>query len=612
MRYLHLTPNLHLIPKLLIAFLFFILLFPSCNNEELYVLEESAFIEEEEEPDVEEEPDETVVPVVPVDVVDDAYSTFENVAVTIEPYLNDQEIPATFTVSNTGPSNGTLAINDNNTPDNLLDDTIIYTPNAGFFGTDTFEYTVCDANNTDNCDTAIVTIVVEEVIDNDVATELKAFPSAYGAGAYTTGGRGGQVIHVTNLNDSGAGSLREAILTTGPRIIVFDVSGEIHLTSMIYSDSDNHSDMTIAGQTAPEGGITITGSNIRLGGNNFIFRYLKFRRGNNYGSSGDGLALRGGSDIIIDHCSFSWAGDEAIDLSANASPAMTNITVQNCLFYQNKTGIIVGSNDVAASGSFSVLRNVFSSTSHRFPKGAGEMDLDVINNLHHNWRYRTSRYDGFDFKVNQIGNYYQSGSNTIASSGGTGQGIHKVASNTSMNPQIYSRYNHIDQDILDVYGLSSYDPNTDESSAWTSFPSSNTNPVNSEWFVDSQLPLQGAAPTILLASQLKSELLPSTGACKYLKGDGTQGTYRDDLDSVAIDEVLNDSNSLIMSTSHPDYKKIPSLPNNSRPSDYDTDNDGMPDVWERSIFGNLDGVSDGDHDGDGYTNIEEFLNSIDV
>ena len=115
--------------------------------------------------------------------------------------------------------------------------------------------------------------------------QTPAVPSVVGAGAYTTGGRGGIVVHVTNLNDSGTGSLREALMMTVPRTIVFDVSGRIHLTSHIELILEN-SDFTVAGQTAPEGGITISGRPIQMGGgysranqpcHNAIWRYIRFR-----------------------------------------------------------------------------------------------------------------------------------------------------------------------------------------------------------------------------------------------------------------------------------------------------------------------------------------------
>ena len=250
--------NLHVNTKVLTFILFFLLLLPSCNNEEIFVIEESAIIAEETDPTEEETPNtEDEAPVIPIDVVDDSFSTIENLPVDMDLHTNDENLPISGTIENTSPTNGTLAANDNGTQDNPLDDIIIYTPNAGFSGSDSFEYTICDGENLTNCDTAFVTITVEPR-EEDIAAELKAFPSAYGAGAYATGGRGLNVYHVTTLNDSGTGSLRQAVsdaASNGGGNIVFDISGIIQLNSLLSFTSN----LTIAGQTAPEGGITIDG-----------------------------------------------------------------------------------------------------------------------------------------------------------------------------------------------------------------------------------------------------------------------------------------------------------------------------------------------------------------
>lgn len=612
MKYLHLSPNLHLITKLLIAFLFFMLLFPSCNNEELYVAQvEEQIIEETPKEDGEETPT-TANEIFQIEIENDVIETSENTPVEIRIFENDASIPANFNISNTPPQNGTLEIVDNDTPFDFSDDSILYSPNPDYFGTDFFEYTICDtASEIENCATARVDITINEVIvDDEVSTELKAFPSAYGAGAYTTGGRGGQVIHVTNLNDSGSGSFRDALSKTFPRIIVFDVSGEINLQSRILL-SDNYGDVTIAGQTAPEGGITITGARLYLIGNdNIIIQYIRFRNGTD-SDNGDCLTMASSSNIVVDHCSFAWSKDEALDLDSSYTDG--NITIQNCLFYENKTAMLLGGTPTGGFGDVSILRNVSSNTSHRFPKTNGAVDIDVINNLIHNWRYRTLRLDASvaaeSFTLNLIGNYFQSGSNTIASSGGTGQGIHKISTgNGTSTPKIWSRHNHLDQDILNVYGLTSYDQNTDESSAWSNFPSSATEPVESSWFVDSQLPLKGAAPTILPNTSLKTELLPHVGASAYLNADGTFGFYRDELDIDAIDMVQNDSSRTYIQHAESEWNNNGAIVSNSRPADYDTDNDGMSDVWERAMFGDLSKDGSGDTDGDGYTDLEEFLN----
>ena len=140
-----------------------------------------------------------------------------------------------------------------------------------------------------------------------------AFPTAEGAGAMSSGGRGGRVIRVTNLNDSGEGSLRQALQTSGARTIIFRVAGIINLRSPIFVRSE-HSNLTIAGQSAPDGGITITGDRIILdrGFDNAIIRYIRFRGG--ITTRNDSFEGHGITNVIFDHCSASFAGDEAMSI----------------------------------------------------------------------------------------------------------------------------------------------------------------------------------------------------------------------------------------------------------------------------------------------------------
>ncbi|WP_136465192.1 hypothetical protein [Flagellimonas onchidii] len=201
-----------------------------------------------------------------------------------------------------------------------------------------------------------------------VLNELKAFPTAIGGGKDATGGRGGDVYFVTNLNNSGSGSLREG-LASGNRTIIFRVGGTIELTSNITVNSSN---ITVAGETAPGDGIALHGGGFYLMGENYIIRHMRFRGGDGLASDNDTFRVQSQSNVgtwenyIIDHCSISWSKDEnlAIETGRDGDVSVSGFTVQNSIIsegFNGKNMILWGRNIT----NVSVMQNYFANTAER-------------------------------------------------------------------------------------------------------------------------------------------------------------------------------------------------------------------------------------------------------
>lgn len=257
--------------------------------------------------------------------------------------------------------------------------------------------------------------------------EPVAFPGAEGFGKYTTGGRGGTVMIVSNLNDKGAGSFREAAEAKSARIIVFQVTGTIHLESPLSIKGN----ATIAGQTAQGDGICIADHPVTLGGNNIIVRYLRFRMGDKYqnkgmvdGGGGDdafGGARR--SHIIIDHCSISWSTDECFSIYAGDSTTLQWNLVSEPLNYSyhfetgDKDFERHGYGGIWGGQHLSAHHNLFAHCVSRNPRfngvrlGATKEFVDYRNNVIYNWG-GNNVYGGEGGEYNIVNNYYRYGPST--------------------------------------------------------------------------------------------------------------------------------------------------------------------------------------------------------
>lgn len=398
-----------------------------------------------------------------------------------------------------------------------------------------------------------------------------AFPGAEGFGKWASGGRGGSVYHVTNLNDSGPGSFRDAVSATN-RTVVFDVGGVIHIGARIVVSKD----ITIAGQTAPGEGVAIYGNGLSFtNANRTIARYMRFRMGKIGASGKDGIAIANGTNMIFDHCSVSWGRDENFSISGGSGEDPGLVTIQNCLIAQGLVphscgGLIQDFNGV------SILRTLYIDNDTRNPKVKGINEY--INNVIYNWN--SAAYilgdSAADSYANVIGNYFISGPNTGAAPFTRG----------NLNFHIYALNNYHDS--------------------------------NKNGLLDGSLLSQGAYGTVdwqTVAYDYPGvkTLHPVQTAYKIVSSRaGACLPIRDRHDTRLIKELnsLGTSGQLISDENNSPMYGIGILDSGINPTD--TDQDGMPDYWEQSIAGLNVLVADhnGDADGNGYTNLEDYLNFL--
>lgn len=437
-----------------------------------------------------------------------------------------------------------------------------------------------------------------------------AFPGAEGFGRHTTGGRGGSVWIVTNLNDSGPGSFRAAAEAKGKRIIVFAVAGTIHLASPL----SIRGDATVAGQSAPGEGICIADHPVSLGGDNIILRYLRIRLGDRYQNkglvpgSGHDDALSGGrrSRIIIDHCSVSWSTDECMSVYGGDSTTLQWNIIAEPLNYSyhfeaGDTGFEKhGFGGIWGGRRLSAHHNLFAHCLSRNPRFNGarlgsETDfVDFRNNIIYNWGHN-SVYGGEGGTYNLVNNYYKYGPNT-------GKNVLYRIVNPTRNEQMgYGRFfvegNYVDgSPEITRDNRKGVDPGKDASKA-----------EFKKVLIDSAF----AAPPAGLQSARDAFL-------SVIEKGGCSLPARDTLDQRILRNLFERTGAIIdVQGGYPHgtpYEQTrgawPVLRTGSAPAD--TDQDGIPDEWELKQGLNPADPADASrvYLHAFYTNIEVYLNSL--
>lgn len=443
-------------------------------------------------------------------------------------------------------------------------------------------------------------------------TKVLAFPGADGGGKYATGGRGGVVVHVTTLEDTrdpstgqpAIGTLRKALQMDGSRTVVFDVSGTINLTSQLEITGGN---LTIAGQTAPGDGICVAGYPVVVKASNVIIRYMRFRMGDQNKVEGDALSINDHSNIIVDHCSFSWSTDECVSCYGN-----TDFTLQYCFITESlKESVHAkgahGYGGIWGGTNASFHHNLLAHHQSRNPrfdhdfvntKCAGP--IDFVNNVVYNWQ-SNSAYGGEGTNrgaggrhVNFVANYYKPGPSTKSSvKTRLLNPTTKCADNCGKSPG-----GTVEPGKFFLTGNYMYGSTEVTADNWKGVVPDESNKL-AQCKADTRWTEGLTALTNEQSAEDAYETVLTKAGCVL---------HRDAVDERIVNEVRNGSGKLVNTPS--DAGGYPTLAAGAAPTD--TDRDGMPDVWEDEHGLDKSASADGKLYtlDDNYTNLEVYLNSL--
>ena len=421
-------------------------------------------------------------------------------------------------------------------------------------------------------------------------SQIPAFPGAEGFGSNTPGGRGGRVIKVTNLNDHGPGSLREAVESEGPRMVVFTTGGIINLETELPLINPY---ITIAGQTAPGDGICLRGETLRIFTHDIVIRYMRFRPGDvdfgppNVWENIDAVSVSSGYNIVIDHCSLSWAVDENINMWHDSN----NITVQNCIIGEalnlnnhpkgaHSTGMLIGSE----ATNISIHHNLFAHNNDRNPHVNGHSIVDIRNNVIYNpGGIATDIRANRNQIINYVNNYVIKGPRTKI------PGDIFVRNLKNHRPKLYLSGNIGINKVFKA--LYCYDDTR------TTFVPTTDYEVIEEMIQAAPYPAPFVTTTD--AQQALEHILEEAGAVL---------PRRDPVDKKMIDDIVRRSGNVIDTKG----SLLAWPPFDAGLPFVDSDNDGMPNHWENNhSLNEYEDDSGDDADQDGYSNLEEYLNGTD-
>ena len=436
-------------------------------------------------------------------------------------------------------------------------------------------------------------------ITNILFAQQLAFPGAEGFGRYTSGGRGGKVIEVTNLNDSGTGSFRAAVEADSARTVIFRVSGTIVLDSKL---TIRNGDITIAGQTAPGDGICIKDEQFTVAADNVIIRFIRFRPGDEKQKELDALGGVRQKNIIIDHCSMSWGIDEVVSFYDNEDFTMQWCIISESLYDSFHSKGKHGYGGIWGGIGASFHHNLLAHHTSRTPRFCGsryhgEPEQEIVdfrNNVIYNWGFN-SAYGGEAGSQNMVANYYKAGPAT--NSREIKYRIVSPSHDDQYGP--FGRW-YIDENYVDGY------PNITANN-WAGGVQGDYSETATRVYE----PIPYATIITQSAEDAYELVLSDVGAIL---------PKRDSVDMRIIEETRTGTATYGgiwgqggkgIIDSQTDVGGWPTL--HSVPAPTDTDHDGMPDDWEIEYNLNHLDPSDNieDNNNNGYTNIEEYLNGTD-